>query len=149
MSLGLRDPFLPFIERPELSIQNHSFCCFVFFVFVFVLPYSSFCFPASNLNCLHFLTHDLPPFLSHSLLLFSLIYQHFSFEFTSDLLLAKSTGSFSIVHPQSLRDDALKFPLSLASADTEVSGSSSDFLPILFVALGKPLLPSGLECLHQ
>lgn len=116
------------------SFSNHAQSSILkelsFFQPAMFLTYaSSFCFfNSSNLNCFHFLCHNLSPFVSHNLL-FSLIYQYFSLEFTSEILLAKSKGSISIVilslsammlwffYP-------LQFFLSLASADTALSGFS-------------------------
>lgn len=134
ISLGLVSSFSFFIERPKLSIQNHSFKLLCVFFF---LPSPSFGFLTSNLYCLHFSSHYLP--------LFSLIYQHFSLSSPVIVFLPNPRAVFSIVHPQYLCDDALKFSLFFTSADMEVSGLSSDFLPVLFVALSKSLLLLGLN----
>lgn len=64
ISLGLRVPFLPFIERPNCLYKITLSGCCVF------LPSPSCGFLTSNLSCLHF--------LSHCLHLFSLLCQHLS-----------------------------------------------------------------------
>lgn len=137
ISLGLRVPFLSFIERPKLSIQNHSFKLLC--VFFYHLPPLA----SSLLICIASIFHPTICLYSHSSTNISLL--------SSPVIafLPNPRAVFSIVHPQYLCDDALKFSLFFTSADMEVSGLSSDFLPVLFVALSKSLLPSGLEFLHQ
>ena len=134
--LGLRVPFLSFRERPKLSIQNHSFKLLCFF---YHLPPLA----SSLLICIASIFYPTVCLYSHSSTNISLL--------SSPVIsfLPNPRAVFSIVHPQYLCDDALKFSLSFTSADMEVSGLSSDFLSVLFVALGKSLLPSGLEFLHR